>query len=172
MNPSYVTPTQVKHSCDIVHCLVHEWKGKGMTHSYVATCEHPTHHIKWHTYIWRTDMEKNVRDRARTRQPPPCAFCLRLLHHTTTGLVHSVDLFTARSKWPIFYQTHVENQTVTRIMCSLEKRSITFHFKCTPLKLCLSVRTWPTCWKYVSNWINISTKHVVRKWPFYATWSI
>jgi len=54
-------------------------------------CKHPTHHINWHTYIWRTDMRKIVGDRARTGQSPPGAFCLSLLHHATIRAVQSVD---------------------------------------------------------------------------------
>jgi len=69
----------------------------------MTTCEHPTHHINWHTYIRCTDMEKVVVDRARTGQPPPGAFCLSLLHHTTVGTIQSIDSVCSAHKMNTFF---------------------------------------------------------------------
>jgi len=63
------------------------WIGRGAC--VMATCEHPTHHINWHTCTWRTDPNQNVGDRARTGQHTPGAFCLILLHLTTIYFVRS-----------------------------------------------------------------------------------
>jgi len=81
---------------------------------HMASCEHPTHHIDLHTYLWRTGMGKIVGDRARTGQPCS-ASCLILLHHTKIGTVQNVDFLHSALEMATF-NTHVENKTVLRIL--------------------------------------------------------
>jgi len=113
--------------------------------------EHPTHHINWHTNIQRTGIGKKLRDRARSGQRPPRAFCMNLLHHTTIGTVSSVHFVRSDCKMIHFFTKHSQNQTVPLILSFFWETFKYSSFECIPLELRLSVRIWPTCQKYFSK---------------------
>jgi len=117
----------------------------------MTTCEHPTHHMNWHTYIWCTDVWKVIGDRARTGQHPPSAFCLVLPHHATIGTGQSVDFVHSAYKTTTFLPHVLKIKQYQEFCYFLRKHSNTIHFWCVPLELRMSVRTWPTCRKYVSK---------------------
>jgi len=59
-------------------------------------------------------------DRARTGQPPPGAFCLSLLHHTTIGIVESVDFVHSPFKMATFLPHMLKIKLHQEFWCFLE----------------------------------------------------
>ena len=46
----------------------------------MARCEHPTHHINWGTYSWRTETGKIVWEIVFNADHAPVVFCLNVLN--------------------------------------------------------------------------------------------
>ena len=82
----------------------------------MARCEHPTHHINWSTYNWRTEKGKIVCEIVFNADHAPVVFCLNVLNRLGENRLQSFIVIGWCAEMASSLQHDVEIQTVPQIL--------------------------------------------------------
>ena len=89
----------------------------------MARCEHPTHHINWGTYSWRTETGKITWEIVFNDGHAPVVFCLDVLNRLGENCLQSFLVIGWCAEMACSLQHDVEIQTVPQILVFQSKLS-------------------------------------------------